>query len=207
MDFIKNIIDIYHLDHHKEELLELDGFGNKSINNLLLSIENSKHNSLEKLLFALGIDGIGSKTAKILAKRYKTLDDLKEASALELNNIYDIGDILANSIYNYFHNDDNLKMIEELRNLGINFNYISSNIALNDNLVNKKFVITGTLETIKREVLKDLIENSGGSVTESVTKNTDVLILGENPGSKLDKAKKLGIEIWDEETLKTKLVL
>ncbi len=207
MGFIKNIIDIYHLDHKKEELMELEGFGIKSINNLLLSIENSKHNSLEKLLFALGIDGIGAKTAKLLAKRYKSINNLKEVSLEELNNIYDIGDILANNIYNYFHNEENLKILDKLAELGINFDYISSNITINENLVNKKFVITGTLESIKREVLKDIIENSGGSVTESVTKNTDVLILGENPGSKLDKASKLGIEIWNEETLKTKLSL
>lgn len=207
MGFIKNIVDIYHLDHQKEELMELEGFGNKSINNLLTSIENSKKNSLEKLLFALGIDGIGSKTAKILAKRYKTIDNLKEATIEELNDIYDIGNILANNIYNYFHNEDNLNTIKKLEELGINFNYVGSNIKLNDNLINKKFVITGTLESFKREELKDLIENSGGSVTESVTNNTDVLILGENPGSKLEKAKELNIEIWDEEALKTKLGL
>ena len=207
MGFIKSIIDIYHLDSKKEELIELEGFGNKSVNSLLESIENSKSNSLEKLLFALGIDGIGSKTAKILAKKYRELDLLMKSSKEELNNIYDIGDILANNIYNYFNNEDNISNIEKLRDLGVNFKYISSNIAINENFVNKKFVITGTISFIKREELKDIIENSGGFVTESVTSKTDVVIVGENPGSKLEKARELNINIWDEEILKSKISL
>jgi len=205
MGFIKNVVDIYHLDHKKEELMELEGFGIKSINNLLLSIENSKHNSLEKLLFGLGIEGVGAKTAKTLAKKYKSLDNLANASIEDLNNIYDIGNILATNIYNYFHNEKSLKLIEKLRKLNINFDYINNNVMENDNLKDKKIVITGTLSFIKREELKEIIENSGGFVTESVTKNTDILILGENPGSKLEKARKLNVEIWSEAELKTKL--
>ncbi len=207
MGYIKSIVDIYHLDNEKEELMELEGFGFKSVNNLLESIENSKTKSLEKLLFALGIEGIGSKTAKVLAKKYKKLDNLMKANIEELNAIYDIGLVLANNIYNYFNNEKNIEIIEKLRDLGLNFNYIGSDLVENENLTNKRFVITGTISFIKREELKEIIENSGGFVTESVTSKTDVLIVGDTPGSKLEKAIKLNVEVWDEEKLRAKLSL
>ena len=203
MGIIKNIVDIYHLDQKKEELIELEGFGNKSVANLLISINNSKNNSLERLLFGLGISGIGSKTAKILAKKYENIDNLMNASIEELQQIPDIGLILATSVSNYFDDPANRIIIRELKELGINTNYLGEKVIEDDNFSNKKFVITGTLEFIKRDDLKDIIERYNGQVSTSVSSKTDVVIAGENPGSKYDKAISLNIEIWDEKKIKS----
>lgn len=205
MGFIKNIIDIYKLKEHKEDLIELEGFGNKSIENLMIAIENSKHNSLEKLLNGLGIQGIGLKTAKLLAKKYQTIDNLANASCEELEDIKDIGKILANNIANYFDESKNRMLIRELQNIGVNTTYLGEKIKENDNYTNRKFVLTGTISFMSRDEIKYLIEQYGGEVIGSVSKKTDVVIVGENPGSKYDKAKDLGIEIWDEETFKNNM--
>lgn len=202
MGIITNILDIYHLETRKNELIELEGFGNKSVNNLLTSIENSKHNSLERLLFGLGISGIGAKNAKILAKRYKNMDNLINASKEDLVNIVDIGEILAVNIYEYFRDVDNLELINKLKELGINMEYISGESKEDARITHKKFVITGTISFMGRDEIKRIIEKYDGSAIGSVSKKTDVVIVGENPGSKYDKAKSLGITIWDEEDLR-----
>ena len=202
MGIITNILDIYHLETKKNELIELEGFGNKSVNNLLTSIENSKHNSLERLLFGLGISGIGAKNAKILAKRYKNMDNLINASKEDLVNIVDIGEILAVNIYEYFRDVDNLELINKLKELGINMEYISGESKEDERITHKKFVITGTISFMGRDEIKKIIEKYDGSAIGSVSKKTDVVIVGENPGSKYDKAKSLGITIWDEEDLR-----
>ena len=202
MGFIKNIVDIYHLDKRREELIELEGFGNRSVDNLLISIKNSKNNSLEKLLFGLGIPGIGSKNAKILAKKYETIDNLMNASIEELQQIPDIGLILATNVCHYFDEVSNRIIIRELKELGLNMNYLGEKIIENENFSNKKFVITGTLSFIKRDELKNLIEKYNGQVATSVSSKTDVVIAGVDPGSKYEKALKLNIEIWDEEKIK-----
>lgn len=124
MKFITSIIDIYNIKDRKEELIELEGFGDKSVNKLLDNIEKSKQNSLEKLLFAIGISGIGEKNAKILAKKFMNIDNLMNASLEDLTNISDVGPILANSIYNFFRNEDNIKLINDLKNIGMNMNYL-----------------------------------------------------------------------------------
>jgi len=207
MGYIKSFTDIYKLDSKKEELMELEGFGFKSINNLLESIENSKNNSLEKLLFGLGIRQVGSKTAKLLAKKFDTLDNLMNASFDDLKNIRDIGEKSALDIINYFKDENNIKVIEELKDIGINTEYlgIKEVTNTNDNIFNKSFVLTGTLENYTRDKLKQILEDMGGIVNSSVSKNTDVVIAGENAGSKLEKAQKLNIEIWNEKTLQDKL--
>ena len=207
MGYIKSFTDIYKLDSKKEELMELEGFGFKSINNLLESIENSKNNSLEKLLFGLGIRQVGSKTAKLLAKKFDTLDNLMNASFDDLKNIRDIGEKSALDIINYFKDENNIKVIEELKDIGINTEYlgIKEVTNTNDNIFNKSFVLTGTLENYTRDKLKQILEDMGGIVNSSVSKNTDVVIAGENAGSKLEKAQKLNIEIWNENTLQEKL--
>lgn len=199
MGFIKNISDIYRLDNHKEDLMELEGFGEKSITNLLTSIENSKSNSLEKVLFALGIRHVGKKTAKILAKRYKTIDNLINASEEELTNINDIGEIIAKSVKEYFSKEENLKLVDELKQLGLNFTYESTSV--NDTLDGMTFVLTGTLEHYKREELTKILEDKGAKVTSSVTKKTTGVIVGDKPGSKYDKALKLGIKIYEEKDI------
>ncbi len=197
--FIKDISDIYRLDNHKEELMELEGFGEKSINNLLSSIGRSKSNSLEKVLFALGIRHVGKKTAKVLAKRYKNIDNLIKASEEELTNINDIGAIIAKSVKEYLSNEENLSLINELKNIGLNFEYVDT--GFDDKLEGMTFVLTGTLQKYKREELTKILEDKGAKVTSSVTKKTTGVIVGDKPGSKYDKALKLGINIYKEEDI------
>ena len=199
MGFIKNIPDIYKLSSHRNDLIELEGFGNKSVNNLLESIELSKSNSLEKVLFALGIRHVGKKTAKVLAKRYKNIDALINADIEELTSINDVGEIIAKSIKEYFSDDKNIKLIDELKNLGLNFDYISNGQV--SKLEGMTYVLTGTLEKYKREELTDILESLGAKVTSSVTKKTTGVIVGDKPGSKYDKALKLGIKIYTEEDI------
>ena len=207
MDIIKTIPDIYNLKNKKEELIELEGFGHKSVNSLIENIEESKNNSLEKLLFAIGINGIGEKNAKLLAKKYHNLDNLINASIDELTNIPDIGPILAKNIYSFFKNVDNQELINKLKEIGINLEYLGVKTIENPNLLNKKIVVTGTLTKYTRDEIQTLIEQNGGKWTTSVTKNTDAVIVGENPGSKYDKARELNIPIWNEEEFEEKLSL
>ena len=199
MKFITSIIDIYNIKDRKEELIELEGFGDKSVNKLLDNIEKSKQNSLEKLLFAIGISGIGEKNAKILAKKFMNIDNLMNASLEDLTNISDVGPILANSIYNFFRNEDNIKLINDLKNIGMNMNYLGAQIKENEELLNKRIVVTGKLKKYTRDEIQNLIELNGGLWSTSVTKKTYAVIVGENPGSKYDKAKELNIPIWTEE--------
>lgn len=198
MNYLHRIDDYYTLSSYKESLQELEGFGEKSINNLLESIENSKQNSLEKLLFGLGIRHVGKKNAAILAEHYRILDSLMEASLEELVAIPDIGEIIAESVVNYFTVEENRMCIEKLKEYGVNFSYIGKDKEESAEFSGKTFVLTGTL-TIPREDAKELIEFRGGKVTSSVTGKTSVVVVGENPGSKYEKAKELGITIWEEE--------
>ena len=202
MGLITRIEDIYSLKDKKEDLIELEGFGNKSVDNLLTSIEASKSNSLERLLFGLGIPGIGAKTAKVLAKKYDNLDNLMNASLEELTNIKDIGDILAKNIVTYFSDDKNQELISNLKDIGINMEYKGEKTLNNPLISNKKFVLTGTISFMTRDEIKALLERYDGTTVDSVSKKTDVVIVGDAPGSKYDKAVKLGIEIWNEEKLK-----
>ena len=199
MGYLKSIPDFYKLSKYKNELMELEGFGAKSINNLLDSIEKSKENSLEQLLFALGIRHVGKKTAKIIASHFKTIDNIIDADISEIENINDIGSIIAKSIYDYFKDENNINMINELKNIGMNMEYLGTTIEENIEFLNKTFVLTGTLTQMSRNEASELIEAKGGKVTSSVTKKTSVVIVGDSPGSKYDKAKELGITIWNED--------
>ena len=201
MGFIRSITDIYHLKKHAEDLIELEGFGNKSVNNLLEAIEESKNNSLEKLIFALGIEQVGEKTARVLARKFETMDTFMNTSVEVLTNIQDIGEIIAKSIRNYFDKEENKKLIEELKALGVNMVYTGERIEEKDEFVDKTFVITGTLTNYTRDEVKRMIENFGGKVSDSVSKKTSVVIVGDAPGSKYDKALKLGITIWNDEQI------
>ena len=202
LHYIRKISDIYSLSKYKKDIMELEGYGEKSVNNMLTAIENTKSNSLEKLLFGLGIRQVGAKTAKILAKHFKTIDNLISASKEDLANIYDVGDIIADNVISYFSNQKNIDEINKLKNLGVNMTYLGndSNI-VNEYVSGKTFVITGTLSR-SRDEIKEMLENYGGNVSGSVSKKTDVVIVGENPGSKYDKAIELGITIWNDEDLK-----
>ena len=196
MGFIRSVIDIYNLKRHAEDLIELEGFGNKSVNNLLGAIEESKNNSLEKLLFALGIEQVGEKTAKVLARKFESMDRLMNASVEVLTNIPDIGGIIAQSIVDFFSSEENQKTIDGLKSLGVNMYYTGEKIEEKEEFADKTFVITGTLTNYTRDEMKSIIESYGGNVSESVSKKTDVVIVGDAPGSKFTKAQSLGITIW-----------
>ncbi len=203
--FISTIPDIYRLSSKKDDLTKLEGYGEKSVTNLLNAIEVSKSNSLERLLFGLGIKNVGKEKAKILAKTYKNMDNLSKATYDELVEIPDIGPIIAKNIVDYFSNEDNLKIIEELKDLGLNMEYIGEELNLNEDFLNKSFVLTGTLTKLTRDEAKALIENAGGKTVGSVSKKTYAVIVGDNPGSKYDKAKSLNIPIWTEEEFLEKI--
>ena len=204
--FITDITDIYDIDRYEEELINLEGYGKKKIDNLKAATTKSKSNSLEKLLFGLGIRNVGSKTAKILARYYKNIDNLMNASIEELTDINDVGPIIAKSIREYFSNEDNIRIINKLKDIGVNMNYINnSNYEEKDEFMGKTFVLTGTLVNITRDKASEIIENLGGKVSSSVSKNTSAVIVGNNPGSKYDKAVSLNIPIWKEEEFISKI--
>ena len=199
LGYLKNIDDFYILDKYKDELMLLEGFGEKSISKLLESASNSKKNSLERLLFGLGIRYVGKKTAKILSKYYKTMDNLIKADFDELKSINDIGDVIAKSIVDYFSDEKNINLINRLKDLNLNMRYLGEEVnTSNENINGKTFVITGTLSR-PRDEIKEEIEGLGGNVTGSVTKKTNYVIAGEKAGSKLTKANELGIKVLTEE--------
>ena len=205
-NFITNITDIYDIDKYEEELMNLEGYGKKKIDNLKSAIKNSKNNSLERLIYGLGIRNVGAKTAKVLAKYYKTLDNLMTASYEELVNISDIGDIIAKSIINYFSNEDNKNIITKLKQLGVNTTYINnSGYEEKDEFKGKTFVLTGSLVNITRDKASEIIESLGGKVSSSVSSKTSVVVVGDSPGSKYDKALALGIPIWQEDEFLDKI--
>ena len=197
LGFIKNITDLYNLSDKKREIMQFDGYGEKSVNKMLDNIEKSKNVSLERLLFGLGIKEIGSKTAKLLASTYENIDNLMNATVEDLESIRDIGNITALSVYEYLQN--NKELIEKLKEIGINMTYLGKTLGLNDLITGKRFVITGTIDGFSRKEIKEIIESYKGVVSESVSKNTDVVIVGSAPGSKYSDALKLNIMIWDND--------
>ena len=205
MNYIRSIPDFYTLNKYKDELMSLEGFGEKSIIKLLASIERSKDNSLERLIFALGIRHVGAKTAKILAKSYGNIDSLMNATYEELQVINDIGDIIAKSIVDYFHNEENIKLINELKENNVNMTFDNSNYHESSIFSGKTFVLTGSLINTTREEATVLIESLGGKVSSSVSTKTSAVIVGDAPGSKYTKALSLNIPIWQEEEFLNKI--
>ena len=203
--FISKISDIYKLENHRKDLITLEGYGNKSVANLLDAIDASKNNSLERLVFGLGIKHVGSKTAKVLARKYKTLDGLMNAPVDELVQIPDIGEVIAKSVFEYFHNDDNLEEINRLIKIGVNTQYLGSESMEKDEFVGKTFVLTGSLSNYSRDEASLIIEQYGGKCVSSVSSKTSVVIIGDKPGSKYEKAKKLGVTIWTEDDFINKI--
>ncbi|MBS5115141.1 MAG: NAD-dependent DNA ligase LigA [Erysipelotrichaceae bacterium] len=198
--FIKNIIDIYYLYEHAKEIMELDGFGQKSMDNLLNAINHSKENSLEKLLFGLGIKGVGAKMAEVLAAHFKTMDRLMDTDAQELTSINDVGDILCESILSYFNQQSNMELIDQLKEIGLNMEYLKeTNVLTNHKFSQKTVVVTGTLEKYTRNEIKELLTSLGAKVTNSISSKTDYLICGKDAGSKLEKAQKLKVAILSED--------
>lgn len=200
--YLENVADIFKLKNHKEDLMKKEGLGEKSVENLLSAIEDSKNNNLDKLLFGLGIRYVGQKASTILAKNFKCLEDLSNASKEDLSNIRDIGESIANSVVDYFHNETNLALIKEIQSLDINTEYHDSSLNKQTVFTGKTIVLTGSLDNYTRKEAKKIIEDMGGSVTSSVSKNTDYVLAGESPGSKYDKAKSLDLTIIDEKQFK-----
>ena len=197
--FFTNLVEIYSLFEHRDDIISLDGWQSKSIDNLLDAIEKSKQNSLEKLLFGLGIKEVGAKTAKTLSRIYGNLDALAKASEEELLEIPDVGPILAKSLTTWFANEKNQQLIEDLRNQGLNFNFLgNTSKAANSYFSGKTVVLTGTLDSMGRKEATEILENLGAKVTGSVSKATDAVVAGHDAGSKLDKAQSLGVTVLSE---------
>jgi DNA ligase (NAD+) len=201
-NLIKTFTDLYLLT--KEQLLSLERFGEKSADKLISAIQVSKENSLEKLLFGLGIRHVGAKAAKTLAQHFQTIDRLMEASVEEITGINEIGSKMAQSINDYFTQDEVKELITTFKTVGVNTEYKGiqvENINMDSLFAGKTVVLTGKLEQMTRSEAKKQLEALGAKVAGSVSKSTDLVIAGEAAGSKLDAARKLNIEIWDEERM------
>ena len=194
---IKHTIDLFSLDRNK--LVELERMGDKSVDNLLNAIENSKQSSLDKVIFALGILNVGKKAGKILAEYYKNLTNFSKATVDELLELSDIGLITAESIVDYLSNDNNLRFINELIEIGMNPQYDIQNKNTDNIFSGKTIVLTGKLVELTRNEAKEYLERFGAKVTGSVTSKTDYVIAGEKAGSKLAKAEQLGIQVLSED--------
>ncbi len=201
--FLKTIDDVYSLKNHKNALLNLERWGKKSVENLLKAVEDSKSRPLSNVIYAIGIRFIGEGAAKLLAKEFRSIQRLSKAGREELVSVRDIGEKMAESVGHYFRNENNLKIIDGLRKAGVTMEETAEE---NESFVKKlegmTFVLTGELESMTRREAKEMIENYGGKVTGSVSKKTDYLVAGANPGSKYDKAESLRISILDEKSLK-----
>lgn len=195
---LSSIEDLYSITY--DQLSQLEGFKDKKINNYLSSIEKSKNPNFNNFIYALGIPQVGEKTAKDLAKNFKTIDELINATAPDLLLIDDIGEIMANSIVDFFNNEYNLKVISQLKNSGISIKY-ATNSTKETYLTGKIVVLTGSLQSYTRDEATKLLEDCGAVVTTSVSKKTDYVLAGESAGSKLTKAKELGVAILSEKDL------
>lgn len=193
LGFIKNIDDIYDLT--AEQLAQAEGFKDKKISNTLKAIEKSKNVSLASFIYSLGILNIGKKSAKQLADKYKSLENLMSASYDDILTIDDFGDIMASNVYDYFRNESNIRLIENLLKKGVKIEFKEQKEGV---LTGINICLTGSI-SIPRSKAKQLILDNGGSVSDSVSKNVNVVVYGEEAGSKLEKAKKLGIELWTEQ--------
>lgn len=194
---VKDPADLYYLK--EEELLQLERIGSKSARNLLAAIEKSRHNPLYRLLYGLGVRHVGERVAKLLAEKFGSMDELMRATKEELTAIPEIGPTIAESVTTFFTQTQNRELVEKLKEAGVNMQLQAGGEEKGDSLAGKTFVLTGTLQNYTRKQAQAAIENLGGKVTSSVSKNTDFVIAGENPGSKYEKARQLGITILDEE--------
>ena len=197
-NLITDIADLYTLT--PEQLLTLEGFKEKSADNLIQSIQQSKKQDLSRLIYGLGIRHVGKYAAQLLATHYHSLDQLAEISSEQLKEIDGLGEKTAEAIATYFATEENRHLIQKLKDLGIKTEQKTTK--KQTLLTGKKFVFTGSLPTLSRPDASELVKKAGGIVTSSVTKDTDYVVVGEKPGSKYQKAQKLGLTIIDEDTLK-----
>ena len=200
MGFLKDCSDIYVLKNKRTELINIEGLGEKSVDNLLAAIEKSKERQFDKVLFSIGIRYVGAGAAKKLADHFRSIDKIAEASEEDIEAVHEIGPSISESVKRFFSDKNNIKMVDRLKKAGLQFKSAETKL-ISENLKNKTFVLTGTLSTMSRDEAKDKIVAHGGSVTSSVSKNTDFVVVGDSPGSKFDKAQKLGVKILSEENL------
>ena len=205
LHLVNDVADLYRLTY--QDLEKIEGFQEKSINNLLQAIDRSRQNSLEKLLFGLGIRHVGAKAAKLLAQKFLKMSNLMQAQKDEILAIDSMGETIADSLQVYFANPKVQQLITELTNLHVNMEFKQPQTAANttSSLSRQTIVITGTLAHYKRQELSDLLESLGAHVTNSVSQKTDLLIVGEHAGSKLAKAQKLGVRVVNEDQLQQML--
>ncbi len=199
---ISNIADIYGLPAKKDELANLEGFGAKSVENLLNAIEASKINSINRLIYGFGIRHIGTKAAQLLAEHYKSIDDLIGEDAEILEEIPEFGSIMAESVVSFFRNPQTLDIISKLKEAGVNMAGAGKKDLKDNRFEGKTFVLTGTLQSYSRDEASVIIESYGGRTAGSVSKSTDYVLAGDEAGSKLDKAVKLGVKVIDENEFK-----
>ncbi len=198
LGFLKSIADIYTLKNHRKELTKLEGWGEKSVDNLLSAIEKSKSRPLERLLFALGIRFVGEGTAKILARNFPDINLLMKASKEDIQAIHEIGEKTAQSVVDFFSNPEEIKLIERLVASGVNLTQPEEVLTDENKLSGQTFVLTGELKSMTRREAKQKIELLGGKVAGSVSKKTSYVIAGDKPGSKLKKARELDVKILNE---------
>ena len=195
-NLINNISDIYELNF--EDIASLKKNGKKFAQNLIDSINKSKENDLYRLITALGIRHVGGKASKVLARKYKTMENLQNANFEQLSQINDIGEVMANSIIEFFMQEQTKDLIEKLKNAGVNMNCLEEE-SDDKRFEGKTFVLTGSLELFTRKEAEDIIEKLGGKTSSSVSKKTDYVLAGEDAGSKLTKAQSLGVTIISED--------
>jgi len=196
-DRVSNPADLFFLE--KDDFLKLEGFADKMAQNAIVSIEKSKTVAGQKLIFSLGIEGVGEETALLLVKNFKDIDEVAQASEVDLINIKDIGEITAKKIYDWFRDQKNKDFLDKIKAANIKIQYPKQSGKLN----NRKFVLTGSLLSLKREEVKQRIRLLGGDVSETVSSNVDYVVVGDNPGSKLKKARDLKIkEIRENDLIK-----
>ncbi|KRM45877.1 NAD-dependent DNA ligase LigA [Lentilactobacillus parafarraginis] len=198
---LNDVAGLYELTF--DQLMTLDKFGEKSAGNLLSAIDNSRNNSCERLLYGLGIRHVGAKAARLIAQHFKNIDKVMQATAQEIAEIDTMGMIIADSVVTYFSMPQSQKLIDQLKRVGVNMTYLGATeetLEQSESFFNgKRLVLTGKLQHITRPEATRWLENQGAKVSGSVSKKTDLVIVGEDPGSKYDRAKSLGIEIWDED--------
>ena len=203
-DLIQDVSDLYYLKEKKQELLKLERMGKKSVENLINAIEESKNNQLNKLICAFGIPLVGSNVSKLLARRYKSLKKLEKTNKEELNDIDEIGPKITQSIINFFSKEYNKKIINKLKDAGVN---TKEEVQKKDSKIldGQTFVVTGKLKGYTRKSIKKKIQDNGGKVTSSVSGNTDYLLVGKNPGSKVNKAREKNVDILSQDDFEKKL--
>jgi DNA ligase (NAD+) len=204
LGFLNTIADIYTLKDHENDLKGLPGFADKKVEKLLAAIEDSKNQSFDKLIFGLGIKHVGAKVAKVLVSNYPSMDALRQATYEDLIEINEIGEMIAQSIVNYFEKPEHIELIERLASYGLNMTYESTKV-IDHEFNGKTIVLTGKLENYTRDEAQAIIEKLGGKVSSSVSKKTDFVLAGSDAGSKLQKAKDLGVQVLDEEAFKVKI--